>query len=154
MNATAVLQDWSVEYTRSISEVGVKESAISAVRNRVWLIKELWSVYFLLRQCTRLQQQLKRDFAGVQLKPSLTPFDIVTSTMNLYDRLQALDAKVRANWDANNSFIGTPLDAIRGVSRDLLEFADLLEASIDPRTYEAIAAARAEYERGEVYPFA
>jgi len=58
--ATFVLDDWLSDYNRALEQVQTKSARLVApVRNRVWLTKELWSIYRDLRNIIHDQKRLE-----------------------------------------------------------------------------------------------
>lgn len=154
--ATFELKDWLGEYNRALEQLQAKsEEVVARVRNRLWLTQKLWSVYRDLRELIHDLNRFTEEFSDADL--SLADLDssmLVASTMKLHHTISSMVAYLQERGYANATVTGAVIDAIRGASLNVIDFAEMIDVSFDPTTRTAIKDARQAWDRSEVYPLA
>jgi hypothetical protein len=151
--ATIELSDWSGEYGRAVQELKKKTADVATrTRNKLWLAQRLWSCYSDLKGLIRAQDAFVKKYSGLDLKiESADLSGIVESSMNLHRTIHTMVATLTARGFGNTTFIGACMDAMRGASASVLDFAELLDVSSDSGTRESLAEAQEAFDRGDIF---
>lgn len=137
------------------AERRVSEATRKARRlGKLGITWELWSIYRHLKDVLKEHQFLAETYSHRELDLPVLRADFLSlaeSTELLRRALERLILTVKSSPLSNWSLIGSALDALKGLSGQVLDYADLWELSTDPDLSERVARAEMDLERGNTF---